>query len=777
MKITHKIIITFLFIVISNTVLMSQTLTQTVKGKIVDAQTDFPIAGANVVLLDEKLKIGGVSDFDGNFIIENIPVGRASFSFSYVGYEDFVVREIVIGSAKEINLTVHLVEELGQLDEVIIKSEKNRIKTINKSALVSAKSFSVEETKRFPASVSDPGRMALSYAGVTNSDDTTNEIIIRGNAPNQLLWRIEGVEVPDPNHFVEEGSSTGAISLISSNMLAKSDFFTGAFPAEYGNAISGVFDINLRNGNNTKKEYAFQFGVLGTDLTLEGPFSKNYKGSYLLNYRYSTLTLLNQIVEITDGSVPTFQDLAIKLNFPLGKKTNFSIWAIGGLSEDVSDEENDGVFIENENYESNTILTGATLSHFFNDNNKLETRLSFSGNDNTYFNKEEEIGTSNNEIQQDDFKNNAFRITVDYIKKFNPKTSLKTGLIYNYIFGSFISFEKNNAVAVFEIDRSENATLLQAYAQINHRFNTKLKSTFGFHITDFELNNNTVIEPRFGIEYKIAAKHTISFGYGIHSRRMPLRQYFTEVLDENDNITRPNINIDLMQATHYIIGYDWRIIKNGHLKIEAYFQDLNNVAVVKDIENTNSVINGELIEEELIDNGKAQNIGLELTFEKFFSNQYYFLITTSIFDSTYKASNNKWFNSRYNYNYAFNLVGGKEFTTGKNKNNTLGINAKLLTNGGKRGTPIDLAVFEETGKFRINQALRNTTQFDDYFRIDASFYFRLNRKKTTHVFSLDFQNATDHQNVASQFLNPITGNLDTDYQLGLIPFINYKIEF
>jgi uncharacterized lipoprotein YajG len=773
MKKQIAIIFSLFFIAIC----ISQTLTQTVKGKILDSQTDFPIAGANVVLLNEQFKIGSVSDFDGNFIIENIPVGRASFLFSYVGYEDFVVREIVIGSAKQVNLTIHLVEELGQLDEVIIKSKKNRIKTTNKSALVSAKSFSVEETKRFPASVSDPGRMALSFAGVTNSDDTTNEIIIRGNAPNQLLWRIEGVEVPDPNHFVEEGSSTGAISLISSNMLAKSDFFTGAFPAEYGNAISGVFDINLRNGNNSKKEYAFQFGVLGTDLTLEGPFSKNYKGSYLLNYRYSTLTLLNQIVEITDGSVPTFQDLAIKLNFPLGRKTNFSIWAIGGLSEDVSDEENDGIFIENENYESNTILTGATLSHFFNDNNKLETRLSFSGNDNTYFNKEEEIGTVNNEIQQDNFKNNAFRISADYTKKFNPKTSLKTGLIYNYIFGSFVSFEKNNGEAIFEIDRSENTTLLQTYAQINHRFNKKLTSSFGFHVTDFKLNNNTLIEPRFGLEYKIAPKHSLSFGYGIHSRRMPLRQYFTEVLDENDNIKRPNKNINLMQATHYIIGYDWRIIKNGHLKVEAYFQDLSNVAIVKDINNTDSVINGELIEEELIDNGKAQNIGLELTFEKFFSNQYYFLITTSIFDSSYRASNNKWFDSRYNYNYAFNLVGGKEFTTGKNKNNSLGINAKLLTNGGKRGTPIDLTIFEETGKFRINQALRNTTQFDEYFRIDASFYFRLNRKKTTHVFSLDFQNATNHQNVASQFLNPETGNLNTDYQLGLIPFINYKIEF
>jgi hypothetical protein len=560
-------------------------------------------------------------------------------------------------------------------------------------------------------------------------------------------------------------------------MLAKSDFFTGAFPAAYGNALSGVFDINLRIGNTEKREYAFQFGVLGTDLTIEGPFTKNYKGSYLLNYRFSTLTLLNQITDITQGSIPTFQDLSFKTFFPISDKSSLSIWGIGGLSKDVSDEDNNGIIVKNENFESNTLMTGATFSHLFNTKNSLETRVSFSGNTNAYFNSKVDINSGDSRVRKDDFRNNAIRFNSVFTKKFNARTTLETGAVYSYIFGNFDTTEKINTIENTLIKQEEDGYMLQAFAQMNHRFNTNIRVNFGVHGTHFSLNNNTVIEPRVGFEWKLTPKHTFTAGFGIHSRRMTLNQYFIEVLDNNGNIFTPNTTIDLMRATHYIIGYDWRIIKNGHLKIEAYFQDLNKLAVAKDINNTDAVVNGELIEEELVDTGKGQNYGLELTFEKFFSKQYYFLLTSSLFDSKYRAFNGKWFDSRYNFNYTFNLVGGKEFTLGKEKNNTLGVNIKLLSNGGKRGTPLDLTIFNQTGQFRIDQSLRNTTQFDEYFRIDTSIYFRLNRKRTAHIFSLDLQNVTNHQNVASQFLNPITGKLSTDYQLGIIPIINYKIEF
>ncbi len=770
-KVTFLIVVIFL----STAASFGQTLTQTVKGKVLDAETGAPLLGANIILLDADPPKGAITDENGYFRLEGIPVGRASFQFTFLGYEDFVISEILIGSAKEVALTIYLTEALNQLDEVVLVAPTDNINPNNKLATVSARSFSVEETKRFPASVSDPGRMALSFAGVTNSDDTSNEIIIRGNAPNQLLWRIEGIEVPEPNHFSEEGYSPGNVSLISSNLLGKSDFFTGAFPATYGNALSGVFDINLRNGNNEKGEYAFQFGVLGTDLTAEGPFKKDYKGSYLINYRYSTIALLNQIVDVTPGSTPTYQDVSIKLNLPLGDRTNLSFWGIGGISDEDEDPEVEGNFSSEEVFKSKTYMTGATLSHFFENGSKLEGRLSYSGNASDYIFDGRNTATGTTFGDSDILRNSAFRVSTDYTKKINAKATVNAGGILSLLNYNVLTTAFENEQRLELVNEDGKGTMGQAYIQAKYRFSTDFSTTFGLHGTYFSVNDDFVVEPRMGVEWKVNPNHTLSAGLGVHSRRMPLNQYFIKIPD-GDGFSTPNTDLDLMQAIHYIIGHDWRVIKNGHMKVEAYYQDLNKVAVVKDPRFTASYLNGQFIPAEFTDSGVGRNYGVEFTFEKFFSRQYFFLATASLYDTQYRAADGNWYDSAYNYNYTFNLVGGKEFTVGKKQNNTIGVNAKTLFNGGKRATPLDQEFFEDTGEVRINQQLRNTLELDSYFRLDASIYYRLNRPKAAHRISLDVQNLTNRANIDTIFFNG-AGELQTSFQLELIPFLNYRIEF
>lgn len=772
MKSLRKNVLTVLFTGFVFSFAVAQTLTQTVKGKVLDAETGAPLLGANVIVLNIDPAKGAITDEDGYFRLEDIPVGRASFQFTYLGYEDFVVSEILIGSAKEVELIVNLTEAINQLDEVVLVAPSDNINPNNKLATVSARSFSVEETKRFPASVSDPGRMALSFAGVTNSDDTSNEIIIRGNAPNQLLWRIEGIEVPEPNHFSEEGYSPGNVSLISSNMLGKSDFFTGAFPATYGNALSGVFDINLRNGNNEKAEYAFQFGVLGTDLTAEGPFSNNYKGSYLINYRYSTIALLNQIVDVTPGATPTYQDVSIKLNLPLGKNTNLSIWGIGGISDEDEEPYIEDDFRSEQIFKSKTYMSGLTLSHFFKNNDKLEARISYSGNASDYIEEGTEFSTGDTFGDSDILRNSALRVSLDYTKKINAKTTINTGAIGSLLKYNVLTDETINGETRDVVREDGNGSMGQAYVQAKYRFNTDLSTTFGLHGTYFSVNEDFAIEPRLGLEWKVSPNHTLSAGVGVHSRRMPLNQYFIQIGNNT-----PNSNLDLMQATHYILGHDWRVIKNGHIKVELYYQDLNKVAIINDPNLTGSYLNGRFLEEALTDSGKGKNYGLEVTIEKFFSRQYYFLATASLYDTQYRAADGNWYDSAYNYNYTFNLVGGKEFTVGKKRNNTIGVNAKTLLNGGKRTTPINQVVFNQTGGIELNQSLRNTIELDAYFRVDASIYYRLNRPKAAHRISLDIQNATNRENVDDAFYNETTGLLETSFQLSLIPFLNYRLEF
>ena len=295
----------------------AQTLTQTVRGKIIDQEAQSPLLGANVVVLGTDPLLGSSTEADGSFRIERVPVGRHTLKISCIGYEDAQIPELIVGSGKEVVLTIRLTESLTQMEEIVVTAESEKGKPNNELAFISARSFTVEETKRYAASINDPARMALSFAGVASTDDGSNNIVIRGNSPRGVLWRLEGIEVPNPNHFGEEGASGGGVSMLSVNTLDNSDFYTGAFPAEYGNAASGVFDIKLRKGNSEQKEYALQAGLLGVDFAAEGPFSQNAKASYLVNYRYSTLGILGALgIEVVGDAIPNFQDLTFKVHVP-----------------------------------------------------------------------------------------------------------------------------------------------------------------------------------------------------------------------------------------------------------------------------------------------------------------------------------------------------------------------------------------------------------------------------------------------------------------------------
>jgi hypothetical protein len=284
-----------LLLIISFT-LQAQVPYQTVRGTVVDKITQTTLPGA-VITIQAIPVLGTTTDANGYFKFENVKVGRYDLKVTYVGYDNVFIAQLLVGSGKEIVLNIEMQESIESLQTVEIKaSESRKGEILNEMAAVSSRSFSVDETSRYAASNSDPARMAQSFAGVAAASDYSNGIVIRGNSPRGLLWRMNGIEIPNPNHFSGGmGSTGGGISMLSTNMMSNSDFMTGAFPAEYGNALSGIFDIRLRKGNDERREYAFQLGVLGMQAALEGPFSKKNKASYLINYRYSTLVLLNAV--------------------------------------------------------------------------------------------------------------------------------------------------------------------------------------------------------------------------------------------------------------------------------------------------------------------------------------------------------------------------------------------------------------------------------------------------------------------------------------------------
>jgi len=263
---------------------------QLIKGKIINFKTQQPVSGANIRLQDTKL--GAISQRDGSFKIPDVPVGRYTIKISMIGFESQQFQG-VISSGKEEVLNVQLQESYVQMNEVKVYAEKNSFNPINESSIVSSSVFSVDDVERYAGSRMDPARMAQNFAGVVGDNDKRNDIVIRGGSPTELLWRIDGLDVPNPNHFATQGATGGPISALNSNVLDNSDFLVGAWSSEYGDKMSGVFDLRTRKGNDEKFEYLGQFSFNGFELGAEGPLPGN-QNSFIINYRYSFLDLLQK---------------------------------------------------------------------------------------------------------------------------------------------------------------------------------------------------------------------------------------------------------------------------------------------------------------------------------------------------------------------------------------------------------------------------------------------------------------------------------------------------
>jgi carboxypeptidase-like protein len=772
----------------------SQAITQTIKGKVIDSDSKMTLIGVNVLVKMEEGMIGATTDIDGFFKIKDVPLGRHNIEITYLGYEPANLNAILVTSGKELFLNIELTESTLDLETVVVTAKHEKTETINEMATVSARSFSVEETSRYAAAFYDPSRMAQNYAGVTisgGSSDLYNEIIVRGNSPRGVMWRLEGIEIPNPNHFGGMGNSGGAISMLSSSTLSNSDFYTGAFPSEFGNATSGVFDLNMRNGNNEKQEYAFMFGALGIEVAAEGPFSKNSKSSYLINYRYSTLSALEAVGLSPTGDVlPKYQDLSFKINVPTEKAGVFSLFGLGGKNSAIFEPKQDSLTWEVEDdkygFEENQTVGTIGLSHkmILTDKSYLKT-VAIASHEG-YVSNEYWFDESRQYIkvldEENTFNNNTFRITSSYTNKINAKNTLKTGFILSHMNFSFDAKYNDDSVLKTYLENEGNTQLLQTYVHWKYRFNQKLTLNSGLHYTYFFLNGNQSIEPRAALKYQYNPKESISAAIGIHSKPEHIAFYLVEETTGDQQRKTPNKNLEIVKSMHAVVAYDRKIGDNMRLKAEAYYQYLYDVPVEADSASNGSIVNVADIWDILgtgaaNNNGTARNYGLDLTIERFFNTGYYFMFTGSLFDSKYTAQNGKNYNTRYNSNYQLNLLGGKEFKVGKTKKNIIGINGKVLFAGGNRQTPIDLEASIEAGEgiWRDDQFLED--QAPAYFRFDIGLSYKINKKRMTHTIGIDVQNVTNRLNVDVSVFNPNTNKIENYYQTGLFPNFNYRIEF
>lgn len=769
------------FTAITTSLNMQAQLTQVVKGNIRDKDSQIELPGATIIIETTNPAIGATTDIEGNFKLERVPLGRQTLRVSFVGYEPYIVRELMVSSGKEIVLNVELKESSIALEGVTIKAYSNKEQPINTMATISARQLNVEEANRYAGGFDDPARLATSFAGVSGNL-ANNGIVIRGNSPKGLLWRMEGVEISTPSHFANITTfGGGGITALSSQMLANSDFYTGAFPADYGNALSGVFDIRMRNGNNEKTEFTVQAGLIGIDLSAEGPFSKHSKASYLFNYRYSTFSLIQPLLPDDAGGI-RYQDLSFKLNFPTKKAGTFSVWGIGALDKSPAKAEDDSakwVYTQDMTEEKNDLsMGGIGLNHRITLSNKayLHSLLAASGNGLAHEKYEYLKDMNLYPTEMVDYYNWKYTASMFLNQKFSSKHTNKTGFEVNDIHFD-ADFRNANPGNPLETTTKYNASsqLYKLYTQSRFDLSPKFTLTAGVYSHYFDLNKNYSVEPRASISYRFAPKHKVTFGYGLHSQLELIQIYLIRTAAQ-EGFNYPNRNLDFSKAHHFVLGYDWSINENLRLKIEPYFQHLYNVPVKRN--SSFSMLNLDkdwFISDTLENKGTGTNVGIDFTFEHFLQKGYYYLFTASVLDSKYKGGDKIEHNSRFNRGYVINILGGKEWTLKNNK--LLSINGRVNFMGGERISPLNYSasVAAKEAVYDDTRAFENTKP--DVWYADLTIIYKINRAKHSSSWSLKFINVLGTNEFNGYRYNHKTGAMEKEEEATMIPNLSYKIEF
>lgn len=772
--------------------------TQTIRGKISDGVSNTPLIGVSItVLTPDQQSFGAVTDANGQFRIDKVPVGRHTVRITYIGYEEQSIPNTIVTAGKEVVLNVALTESVSQLNEIVITgtSREDKTATNNDMAVVSARSFNVDDTKRYAGAIGDPSRMAANFGGVVGGNDSRNDIVVRGNSPAGMLWQLEGLNIPNPNHFGALVSTGGPVSMLNNNNLDKSDFMTGAFTAQYGNATAGVFDLRLRDGNNEKREFLGQIGFNGFEVGAEGPIGNN-GASYIANYRYSTLGVFQSLgIEFgTGSSTPLYQDLNFKVTLPTRNGGKWSIFGLGGISEidllgSEADLDGDADLYGSENIDSypryRTGIAGISYEKSLTERTYIRVTAGASATQEK-FHADSLVRNAENEVSERYLRAQADMSTQKY--SFNVLTRTKLNARNSIVSGFYIDAQQfdlflRNAYAnlgrdTVRMNAQDNATLYQAYSNWKHRFGTSLSMNLGVHAQYYSLNEQAVVEPRASVQYIINPRHTVSLGYGLHNQAQNVTTGFTQTRTAAGDIVLTNRDLDFTTSQHLVLTYDWNVTDHLRVKAEGYYQSLRNVPV-ESRSSSYSAINAGMSfaaeeEDSLVNNGKGHNYGVELTIERFFHRNYYFLVTTSLFDSRYEGSDGIERNTAFNTGYVVNALAGKEWRVGKNKN-FFSLNLKVTAIGGKYLVPINFEKSQQMGRTIYRPERAYSEQQDPYFRTDLRLSYRKEYTRSTLEVSLDLQNLTNNKNIFDQSYNPRTNTIVTQYQQAFfpVPFIRY----
>lgn len=765
-------------------------LTSAIRGVVVDAGTLAPLPGATVVVAESNPLRGAVTDGQGRFLISALPIGQYRLQVTYMGYAPVMTEALVVVSGKETRTTVQMSETMVTASEVEIRAGYRKSAAINRMATVSARSFSVDETFRFAGSYNDPARMVANFAGVTSGIDNRNDIIVRGNSPSGMQWRIDDMEIPNPNHFAAVGTTGGPVTILNNNLVTNSDFFTGAFPAQYGNTTAGIFDLKMRSGHPERHEYWFGIGWNGLEFGTEGPFTRRHNASYLVAYRYSPLQFLG-LFGVDVGFIPKYQDLTLKITVPTAKAGTFTLTGIGGISSidlfDSRKEQDEWLFPdygEDLSNGSGLGVTGLSHQYLFKSGVMLKNLLYVVG--------------SGTETKIDTFSSVArtpapwagersteirYAWAGSVVKKFSAGDILSAGASWDLFDMSFNDSVMMHGSFLVNTGSRESMQFLRGYLQWHHAFNAKWSADAGLYGCRMTLGHAWAAEPRLGLEWQAGERHTLSFGAGLFSQMQPRVIYYVLSGPAGEDRRQANLGLGFTRSAQAAMGYNFQVSENLRFKTEIYGQYLYDIPV-NPIIPPYAVSNqghGFFIDrryaDSLVSDGSGINLGAEFTFERFFHRNFYYLFTASLFNSTFEGADGMMRNTAFNVNYAMNAAAGYEFVMGRRRWGVMSFGLRATWSGGSPYVPYDQAATVAQAEPVYDWSKAYEPRYPDYRRAALRFGIRRNLPGYNLEFFLDLQYRTSFTNISMQRIDPETGQIRDFFGMSFFPMGTWRIQF
>jgi len=749
--------------------MFSQVSKQSVRGIVKDRWTGKELADAGFILNDGQR--AERSDSSGRFRLEQLESGRYRLSCFVPGYVTWVIPDLWISSGKETVLEIFLEELHTDLPEITLQANAPPRQGGGQVELLSQ-----EMTLRFPATFYDPARLASTLAGVATDNDQANGLVIHNYSPNGVNWRLWGAEIINPNHTANAGTfsdrvtgNAGGVNMISMQLLDNTAFYTGTPPVSYGNTASGTLDMSLRPGNSERREFTLQAGLIGLDVAAEGPMNRSSRltpgASYVVNYRYSTIGMLQGLgLDLGDEAI-AFQDFSAHINLPT-KQGSWHLFGILGKSSNrftgsadstAWKEDKDPYTID---FKSGSRILGARYTRGIFSSTWVYSSGKFSREAQPLFIHPNRFPASLDTWEPQKVSNDT-RITATLGKDLHLLTGLN--LTHN-------RQERTLADADLSINGQLAGWQISPYAGLLYQ-RGRWQAELGFHSLWFTWNGSYSLEPRIGLVRRLNAQSTLSIHAGKSSQLQPVQVYLGSGYPENSRL-------DLTHIWQGSLTLE-RVGKAGVWTGQVYKGYFDRIPIAADQSNSFSTINvlEEIVRIPLVSKGLAQQWGAFAQHRIYWKNGFYSLVNLHGGKLQYQGSDGIWREGRFSHRYLLNVTLGKEWR-GREKRGKIrefGWNGRLIARAGFREMPVDL----------VNSRLQQTTVYDfgrgfanplaNYFRIDLRLYAKWNARTRTHMLSLDIQNASGEKQVVYHYYDRVKQALMDKRQLGLIPILTYRV--